>query len=224
MQRIGGLGLRIEARFACPYTRIRRTRLKTDMFIVNLQKYDPKNFGKGGYLLDEWISVSEIGTTFYGQQFTLDQYLDMEDRYIKCMLFLIDYFGQSSLIVSCDPFGIREYPDYRDYLFNLPKLIRLDYETGNVLKADEIETYLRLGLRGMPPFGLTNKRDFFIGISQDYYVHLGIKTLAEDLFEFVENQGLFLVPQHILRKGTPEFEDYSWACPEKVGNGDRNQI
>ena len=50
-------------------------------------KYSSENYGENGvYTKDEWTSRSDIGTVYEGKTFTLEKYLDVEQRYINVVL------------------------------------------------------------------------------------------------------------------------------------------
>lgn len=50
-------------------------------------KYSPKNYDDNGvYIKDEWSSRSDIGAVYDGKPFTLEEYLDVEQRYVNVVL------------------------------------------------------------------------------------------------------------------------------------------
>ena len=51
-----------------------------------ISKYNPKNRIDGVYTVDEWTDYSDIGMIFDGKVFTEQEYLEMENRYINCIL------------------------------------------------------------------------------------------------------------------------------------------
>ena len=58
-------------------------------------KYNPVNRDKYGHftLIDEWTCPSEIGKTFNGKEFTLSEYLQMEEAYINTALKFLEESG-----------------------------------------------------------------------------------------------------------------------------------
>lgn len=60
-------------------------------------KYSPENYDENGvYTKDEWISRSDIDTVYEGKPFTLEEYLNIEQRYVNVILSIIN----SSLIIQ----------------------------------------------------------------------------------------------------------------------------
>lgn len=53
-----------------------------------IMKYDPlKRNEKGAYLEDEWTSFSDVGKVFSGVVLTLDEYQEMESKYVEAAYF-----------------------------------------------------------------------------------------------------------------------------------------
>lgn len=54
------------------------------MYCYRITKYDPKLRNKKGYyLIDDWTSMSDIGSKFNSRIFTIDEYMLIEDKYIE---------------------------------------------------------------------------------------------------------------------------------------------
>ena len=71
------------------------------MFRWRITKYDPQYRDKSGaYLKDEWIDYGEIGQTFEGKEFTLDDYLKTEEAYIQAALLFMEDLNVTSLRIS----------------------------------------------------------------------------------------------------------------------------
>ena len=49
-------------------------------------KYSPKNYKNRIYTVDEWTSRCEVGKYFNGKQFTIEEYLRVEQQHINVIL------------------------------------------------------------------------------------------------------------------------------------------
>lgn len=65
-----------------------------------ISKYNPScRDGLGRYTVNEWSSLYDIGKTFNGVQFTLEEYLKVENNYITTYISLLKYFNTDTLEV-----------------------------------------------------------------------------------------------------------------------------
>ena len=77
-------------------------------------KYSSENYGENGvYTKDEWTSRSDIGTVYEGKTFTLEKYLDVEQRYINVVLSIMDVTNCSTTVQR--NFPIRSTDHHRSH-------------------------------------------------------------------------------------------------------------
>ncbi len=59
---------------------------------IPITKYNPIYRNElGHYLKDEWTSISDIGTIYNGIEFTFDEYVKVENLYVKSNFLTLDY-------------------------------------------------------------------------------------------------------------------------------------
>ncbi len=76
-----------------------------------ITKYNPMNRNnEGHYQLDEWTCPSDKGTFFNGVEFKSDDYFDIESKYIKAAIKLIESCNLDHLrVVSLNTSYMDEY-------------------------------------------------------------------------------------------------------------------
>ncbi len=70
------------------------------MFSWRITKYNPQfRNTQGHYLKDEWISFSNIGHMYENKIFTIEEYLNTEDKYVHAILSLMKCLNINTLHV-----------------------------------------------------------------------------------------------------------------------------
>lgn len=159
-----------------------------------ITKYNPiYRDSTGAYMKDEWISFGQIGDSFNGKIFSLEEYIDVENKYIESIFFILDYFKTKKLKVITPEYNNRNI-DNSGYNIDLIKLYKLkpkclDTET-------KIKNYIRLILRGDLWASLKLKsKKAYIEFGYDYYMYVKTTTkLPNELIKYIENLGLFIEP------------------------------
>lgn len=135
---------------------------------LSIHKYDKSNPN----YLEDWTSISDIGGTFYGKVMTLDDYLAIENQYVKTIeqiltLFNINYFEVGQLEKS---FSLRF--QRRVNLLN-DKQCRLfqQMDNGFLLTGESISELVRFNLREALWCRLYNS-DIQIHFGYDYYMYV----------------------------------------------------
>ena len=129
------------------------------MFEYRVTKYNPAFRNElGGYIPEDWTSMSEIGREFEGVVLSEDEYRRVEQAYIDSAFAFLSESGLTSLRVR----GLE----------NHQKLV-LEFGEGSVLSLDEISGVMRrilreeLWCRLEAPSG-------FVHFGWDYYMYIGV--------------------------------------------------
>lgn len=67
----------------------------------NISKYNPEfkdNYGR--YLKEDWTAISDIGKVFDGKVLSPEDYLEMENNYIKAVYKIINFYNLKNLKVQ----------------------------------------------------------------------------------------------------------------------------
>jgi hypothetical protein len=145
-----------------------------------ITKYNPANrTDAGAYLLDDWISYSDIGKAFAGRRLTRKQYLQIENSY----LFAIDSFlresGVKELFVS-------QLENKWNYLCDFPL-----YD-GVSLNLEQINTFSRAALREQVWAKLIFPRRAYVHFGYDYYLYVGVARKCPVSIAQTTERGLFV--------------------------------
>ena len=62
---------------------------------LSIYKYDKSNPN----YVDDWTAISDIGDSFYGKVLTLEDYLEVENRYVQTIEKILQLFNVSNLEV-----------------------------------------------------------------------------------------------------------------------------
>ena len=167
------------------------------MKTYRITKYNPLYRDKNDHFLkDEWVCSSQIGDYFDGNEFTAQEYVEIENKYITAVkLFLITKNLKNATLANL------EKDDY-DKIDNIVKTIHED-ELENLFVA-LIENYslstivdilntVRLILRHHI-WGeiLLKDSNHSIEFGSDYYMYIITDSLHHELVKSIEGLGLFV--------------------------------
>lgn len=65
-----------------------------------ITKYDPAFRDNGIYTRDEWTSISDVGKTYNGVPFSMDEYVKVESNYIACVKSIMRHLGVTTFAIS----------------------------------------------------------------------------------------------------------------------------
>lgn len=165
-------------------------------------KYNPVNYDKKGvYTIDEWTSRCDVGKHYNGKLFTIEYYLDVEQRYIavilaitkatKCKRLTIQYLEADKDYIVSRIESSNFYEIDSHLLSSIPLL-----EVGRQIGINQLSDILRLALREYIYVELSNKEhDLQIKFGYDYYLNVACSLNNEVLSNIVRNEGLFLDPR-----------------------------
>ena len=143
-------------------------------------KYSPDGYDEDGiYRRDEWTEYSDVGKTFAGKKLSLEEYLEIENRYVECAL---DIITQS----QCKYLTIGYVEDYDN----------IGYRCKDRIPAERVDKVLRDMLRCNVFCVLVNlSHKVMIDMGYDYYMHVLCPLEYEDLQELVCSHNLYLNPR-----------------------------
>lgn len=161
------------------------------------QKYDPN----GVYTADEWTSRSDVGKYYDGKLFTLEDYLDVEQRYVAVVLSVME-------AAKCEYLTIKYLEADKNYIADRIKSSKFYNIDSSLLKSvplleekrkiydKEIPDMVRLALREYAYVVLCNKgRELVIEFGYDYYLKIMCSLNNETLRNIVQREGLYLDPR-----------------------------
>lgn len=165
-------------------------------------KYSPEYYDeKGVYSRDEWISRSDIGTVYEGKPFTLEEYLDVEQRYVNvilsimnatnCRYMTIQYLEADKAYIA-KRIKTSKFHKIDSILFKSISLL----EENKRISVEKISDVLRLALREYIYVELSNKEHcVFVKFGYDYYLNVACSLSNEVLEGIVRKEDLFLDPR-----------------------------
>lgn len=161
-------------------------------FQWRVTKYNPDFRDENGYytLIEEWTCPSEIGKNINGNEFTLDEYLQVEASYINSVIKFIEESSIDSLRIlqlKCD---ISE-EDKISPLYE-KEFEKLVLKEDSMVNKNEIRLICKMVLRNFLGCKLYSKDNFFIHFGWDYYMYIGSNVNCLSAIEFATNNGLFV--------------------------------
>ncbi len=144
-------------------------------------KYEPQYYDENGvYQKDEWTSFSDVGKEYGGKVVTIEEYLDVENRFINITRAILEAAG-------CSYVTLGYVEAWR----------RKGLKEGIRVRAQEIDPFLRLALRGKAYIVFINKsKGVQFEFSEDVlYMHLNCRIPDDELRAIVESRGLYLDPR-----------------------------
>jgi hypothetical protein len=151
-----------------------------------LSKYNPAlRDSNGAYTRLEWTSISDIGRTFDGVVVGLQDYMSIEDRYVRAISDIHHAAGCGGLVVrdlesfgDDDPIVAPEKPRVRD---------------GAVIHHDALEAVVRACLREEIWCRLEAEDGaFMLHFGYDYYVYITTEAEIDNAIDRARSAGLFV--------------------------------
>lgn len=148
---------------------------------IRVTKYNPINRDANGHytLVEEWTSISDVGNTYEGQVFTMDQYLATEEKYIRAVEVLLQNTGVTNLkIISLE---------------NHNNESELDLEEGKTIPRKLVKELVKMILRERVWGKLVAKNQFEVHFGYDYYMYFVGESLTEEIVEELKRiEGLYV--------------------------------
>ena len=162
------------------------------IFQWRITKYNPNFRDENGHytLIEDWTCPSEIGKTINGNEFTLDDYFQVEAAYIDSAIKFIEESGIDLLRILQLECHILE--EDRTSLLYEKEFEELVLKEDLVINKNEIRLICKMVLRNFLWCKLYRKDHFFIHFGWDYYMYIGSNVNCVSAIEFAENNGLFV--------------------------------
>lgn len=186
------------------------------MQIFKLQKYDPTSFDEHGrYSKDTWRHVSDIGRAFGGTTLTSAAYLALEDQFVSAISCLKQRaIGDRPLKVFGCGVWPRDTVDVSQRLFGMPMSAALKSYEGEWVTGAELEQFIRLCLRDLQGYAVSDEQTTFFEFTGEYYVHCGMENIPRACFEGLT--GVFVKTLGTLGDATLDNEAYLRLLPGRV--------
>lgn len=164
------------------------------MKTFQISKYNPKYRNKeGGYIKNEWMSVSDINKKFDDGILNSDEYMMVENNYLNALRLIISELQISKLkIVQLQKFDetlikkpFVSYDEKSEMIFN-------DVKEGKLLNIDDALRLLRLIIRENIWCYLISD-DITINVGYDYYLNVSISKKLNCFKTIEANLNLFIV-------------------------------
>lgn len=137
-------------------------------------KYDPQYRVNGAYSRNEWTSISDVGRIYDGKTFTLEEYDQVEQRYVDFLLELSEMCGVF-------PLQVDSYDEvYRNGSWQVgQETCRMDLSdiVASILRE---ECWCRL-----------LSQDFFIHFGYELYMYVGCGLSFDEMSELAYRHCLF---------------------------------
>jgi len=143
---------------------------------IRISKYDPTYRINGIYTRDEWTSFFDIGHEFLAEGLLSEkQYLEVEDRYVGCILEIATHCGVRKLKIK--------------YLENRWDLV--NWQDKQVLDFNQADQFIRDGLREQC-YGELGGKGFLLYFGYEYYVTVRSRLDLAELTAISNRYGLFI--------------------------------
>ena len=125
------------------------------MHWYRITKYNPALRDHGVYTRDEWTSICDVGKSYYGVPFSMDEYLEVENNYITCVKSIMRYIGITA-------FAISELEVYSS---------DMNVENGETISGKRVDRTIRACLREEIWCVLLSK-NMKVQFGYDYYMYI----------------------------------------------------
>ena len=139
-----------------------------------ITKYNPQLRVDGKYLMDDWTSISDIGSIILGQEFTMQEYEKVEQNYINFVLRILSACGIKQLMIN-----------------QLENHNKLNWYNEQYLDVTQIETFVRDCLREKC-WGKLEANNFYIHFGYDYYMYMGVNIVENSMQEVAKEFKLYV--------------------------------
>lgn len=169
-------------------------------------KYKPEYYSeKGYYTKEEWGCMGYVGRVYDNHLLTLDEYLEVEQKYINAVTRIMVLTNCSYLTVSFlgdtvprTKDSIRKMLSEKNRFFQYDKVLYdsfMDLVEGKRIYIANIPYVVSLNLRGYTYTALTNlQKGLEIHFGYDYYMYFNTKLPIDIVREEIHKIGLHLDP------------------------------
>ncbi|MVX58282.1 hypothetical protein E5983_01155 [Streptococcus danieliae] len=189
---------------------------------LSIHKYDKSNPN----YVDDWISISDIGASFYGKVLTLEDYLEVENRYVQTIEKILTLFNINSLEVrELEKSFSLQFQKKTSLLNSNQCQLYQQLDNGFLLTGATISELIRFNLREAVWCRLYSP-DLQIHFGYDYYMYvqsMDAETL-EQCKEIIRKENLYyqefaFSPYQMEEEDIPIFT-YTWGDGQTNPPGD----
>ena len=162
----------MRTRFAYP------TVITKDSFLNHQYRVTKYNPDLESY--DEWTAISDVGNSYSGIEFTLQEYEKVESAYVEAVLSFMKAAEIESLTLTDFWNGF----DYSDKELTLAE--------GKEFQDDSLKRVIQLILREEIGGQLTSKKGMFVHFGYDYYMYIGISNNYPEVISSIRSSGLYV--------------------------------
>lgn len=183
--------------------------------IFSLHKYDINCYDDiSGYTKNDWTDISDIGQEFEGVILTKTAYSVVENAYLSCLEYLMDLCNVEKLQVLSNGFEIEDIDDYQNLIFGLSEKEIRNFDDKTWINRLEASNFLKLMMRDLTGFAITNQKDFFIQSGFDFYITVGLPDDVNIDYDVIKKYNLSIVGGRLYSSDNPEMEDYRCVLEE----------
>lgn len=162
-------------------------------------KYNPIYFtGNGIYSNIEWTHIYDVGKVFHGKTFTLEEYINTENKYINTILKIMDLLGNPILKITYIEKSnsiLDQLIATKDRINNMWLLEKAKtLKRGSYISIRDLPDIIRIGLRYACLRLYNREKKLLIKFGDYCYVYLYTDLSKIELYKIVSEQGLFLNP------------------------------
>ncbi len=159
----------------------------------SITKYNPiYRDNKHAYVKDEWTSITDIGKIYDGKPFTIQEYLDVEAKYIEAIKIIMG-------LNNCNTLYIRKLKKHKDISYfnqETSKQLFSYYESlknGLFITAQSLPFIMKIILRNLSWCELVNiEKKLYVRFGYDYYMFVNTKVSFEKIKKKIEEIGLYV--------------------------------
>lgn len=161
------------------------------MYCWRITKYDPQyRDDEGRYIKDDWTSFSDIGKFYEGKEFTLKEYMLMENKYIDAVISIMKYLQITTLEIT----NIEKYVDPDESNFEEMSNLLKTIKDRDLIDIESIPDVCRLILREQMWAKLKYKSAMFVHFGYDYYMYIGSSVDCRNHLNNAKQPSLFIEP------------------------------
>ena len=157
-----------------------------------ITKYNPAYRSKQGcYTNNEWTSFYDVGKNYSGRVFAIEEYLQVEEKYVNAIINLmlaakVPYLVVRNLYKWEQDFKFMEY--YSNRMIKLYNCVKNGYE----IQGEDLREMIKLVLRENLGCQLFNNSNMYVHFGYDYYMYVGTNNSCSDTLEEIRKDGLFV--------------------------------
>jgi len=158
------------------------------MIGYRVTKYNPANRdNEGRYFLDEWTEYCDIGKKFNKKRFTYNEYVIVEEKYIKTIVSLMNFLGVKYISFKR---GRRVLLEEDSLATKDMKKIYNSIKREFKVYIEDIPDLVKLILRGYI-WGVIKNEKMEVHFGNDFYMYIGLPAYNDELMESVIPDGLY---------------------------------